>query len=387
MFIEEASLVFNKEKEGRYDLGDGPDLGFLRSARKISGDTSVILTDQTPSKLNAATVANCCNVVCFALVESKDVWTAGCAEGLKPYQRKELSELGDREVIVRLRRYQRPLKIQVDDIVFPAPLSREQARIRSKPVLDRIPFVKRTNKNTTGKKEGGAHTPDGGLPPEELRWLAHFLREPWLLTPDRMTATGLKRDADGRMLAKFEARGCIAFEGKVGAKFKLWRPTPRGLELANALGLPVGLPRKGSVAHECMVVYSQRSLENYFTQKQGELASFLRVGAASTTNGVQADILVVRSAGGRFAMQACCCNTPAYEADAVLRLQGLTLIDRAHADRIDFVLAVTVNKKHKMAIEKALKEQNRGSLPHSVVILDFDTMLDFDWQDVFDSVS
>jgi hypothetical protein len=340
--IEEANQTFADDKESRYDLGDGPGLGFLRSARKIDGDTSVVMTDQVPSALNRATIANCENVICFALGDYKDIEEAGWAAGLERHLHRELVELGEREVIARLGRYsRRALKIQIDEISFPQPISREEARERSKLVLDSIPFVKRhPKKDGGGKKDGGECTAAGGLPPDELRWFAHFVREPWLLTPDLMKATGLDRDSHDHIRAKFEARGCIAFDGKVGAKFKLWRPTPRGVELANSLGLRTGLPRRGGIGHECMVAYLQSSLGEYLSHDSRKPARLLRVGAAATTQGVQPDLLVARADGGRFACQVCHRNQPAYEADALLKLNELALGGRGDADKVEFVLAV-----------------------------------------------
>lgn len=387
-FIEEANIAFSKSTQGRFDLGDGPVSGFLRTARKIGSETSVFVIDQTPSMLNEATLANCLNFVIFKLTRSQDVREAGYAGGLEPHQLRELCELSEREVVVRLDRCRRALKLQVDVLRFPKPLTRAQARARTRPILESIPYVKRAEKETIDReKDGGAHADKGGLPPDERRWYAHFVGRPWELKPDRLKATGLSKDADSRIRAKFEARGCIAFEGKVGAKYKVHGPTPRGVELADALGLAVGSPRGGGMVHECMVVYLQRSLEDYFSRRYAKPANFLRVGVSPTMRGVQPDLTVVRPDGSRFAAQACHRNQPGYEADALLRLHRLALLDTGHPDWIDSVLAVTVNKKHKAAIEKAVKERNEGWIPDKLVVLDFDTALEVDWDDVFESVS
>jgi len=379
IFIEEANQTFADDKANRYDLGDGPGLGFLRSARKIDGDTSVIMTDQVPSELHRSVIANCENVICFALVDSKDVREVGSAAGLERYLQRELVELGPREVIARLGRYKRrALKIQVDEITFPQPISREEARRRSQGVLDGIPYVKRAP-----KKDGGARVSEGGLPPEERGWFAAFVREPWLLTSDRMKASGLDRDAHDHIRAKFEARGCVAFDSKVGAKYKIYRPTPRGLKLGHSLGLAAGSPHKGSVAHECIVAYTQRSLDEYFRQKRGDAVSFARTGVSSSMNGVQPDSVGVRPAGSRFVLQACCHNAAGYEADALLKLHALTLVGPGHADAVELVLAVARNKTHRKAIEKAIKERNNGIVPDNVVVMDFDTALKADWGEVF----
>ena len=272
-------------------------------------------------------------------------------------------------------------------------MSREEARKRSEKTLSSIPFVPRPQRfdelggkaaDGRAKKGGDAPTHKGGLPPQELRWLAHFTREPWLLKPDRMRLTGLNKDADDDMRAKFEARGCVAFDSKVGAKWRVYRLRPRGVELAKSLGLSVGLPRGGSTGHECIVTYMQRSLKEYFSQEpREEVVRFQRVGAA-TTAGVQPDLLVLRASGSRFACQACHRNQPSYEADALLKLHALTSLGPGHADALDLVLAVTVNKTHRKAIEKAVKELNDGIMPHKVFVTDFDTALEGDWGEVFE---
>lgn len=77
MFLDEAGKTFPKNLSGRYDLGDTPASGFLRSARKIDGDTSVVMNDQQPSGLCESIMANCENVLCFALGDSRDIRAAG----------------------------------------------------------------------------------------------------------------------------------------------------------------------------------------------------------------------------------------------------------------------------------------------------------------------
>jgi len=384
ILLDEAGRIFPKAQSDRYDLGDSPTMQFLRSARKIEGDTSVIMADQVPSKLDETITANCDNIICFALGDSTDVREAGNALGLERYLHRELVELGDREVIVRLGRYShRRLKIHIDEITFPKSISRDEARRRSQALLDSIPFVRRHPKDDRAEvKADDAQADEDGLSAVERRWFADFVREPWLLTRDLMMATGLDRDANDSIRNKFEARGCVAFDSVVGAKYKTYCPTERGLELADKLGLPVGSTGKGGVGHECMIVYFERSLEQYFAQSPLGPVRFLRAGAAATTGGVQADLLVIRGDGRRFACQVCHRNQPAYEAQAILRLHALTLLGHDHADAVDLVMAIARNKSHKRAIEKAVKRRN-GSMPGKVVVLDFDTMLGIDWDEVF----
>jgi hypothetical protein len=95
---------------------------------------------------------------------------------------------------------------------------------------------------------------------------------------------------------------------------------------------------------------------------------------------------MVLPGGGRIPIQACCGNQPAYEPEAMLRLHRLALLGPGDADKVDFVLAVCVNRRHKAAIERALQERNGGRMPDRVVLLDFDTVVDpkFDWASVLE---
>jgi len=56
------------------------------------------------------------------------------------------------------------------------------------------------------------------------------------------------------------------------------------------------------------------------------------------------------------------------------------------ADKVDFVLCVSVNRRHRAAIERALKERNGGRMPDRVVLLNFDAVVDptFDWASVLE---
>jgi len=112
----------------------------------------------------------------------------------------------------------------------------------------------------------------------------------------------------------------------------------------------------------------------------------MRAGVSATVGGVQPDLLLLLPSGGRVPIQACCRNKPDYEADALTRLSGLAQLDPADANRVDFVITVATNKRHLGAIERALVRRNGGKVPSRVVLLDFDTVVDpnFDWAEVFE---
>jgi hypothetical protein len=194
-----------------------------------------------------------------------------------------------------------------------------------------------------------------------------------------MDGLGLDRETEGEARARLGSRGLIVFAGKAGAKHRLFELTARGRELAAAMGLAAAKTSKGSVCHEAIVQYTQRALGRHSAAFR-----FQRAGVSPTTGGVQPDLLLILPGGNRIPIQACCHNQPAYEAAALLKLHKLSQLGAGDADRVDFVLAVAVNKHHKDAIERALKRQNDGNLPGRLALLDFDSVIDpeFDWASV-----
>jgi hypothetical protein len=146
------------------------------------------------------------------------------------------------------------------------------------------------------------------------------------------------------------------------------------------MGLKIGKPRKGSVVHEAIVYYTQKSLKRYCPD-----FNFKRVGVSPTVDGVQPDLLLLLPDGGRVPIQACYRNQPNYEAEAILKLHEYALLERSDPMRVEFVLVVAVNKQRKDAIERAIKAQNKGTMPGKVVLLDFDTVTEagFNWEEVF----
>ena len=146
------------------------------------------------------------------------------------------------------------------------------------------------------------------------------------------------------------------------------------------MGLTVAKTGKGSVAHEAIVYYTQRSLGRHSAAFR-----FQRAGVSPTTGGVQPDLLLILPRWPH-PHSGLLPNQPAYEAAALLRLHRLSQLGPGDADRVDFVLAVAANKHHKDALERALKRENGGSLPGRLALLDFDEVVDpeFDWTSVFE---
>jgi hypothetical protein len=146
------------------------------------------------------------------------------------------------------------------------------------------------------------------------------------------------------------------------------------------MGMKIGRPVKGSVVHEAIVFYTEKSLKRYRQD-----FDFERVGVSGTMDGVQPDALLLMPDGGRVPIQACYKNQPDYEAKRILDLHELALLDRAEPKSVEFVIVVAANKQHKGAIERAIKRKSKGEMPEKVALLDFDTVInpEFDWQEVF----
>lgn len=392
LVMEEAHEYLGGQMDRRTaDLKEGKASAVLRDLRKTG--TCGVVVSQLVSDVAASVLGNLGTVICLRQGHKQCVRQASLALNLAGWQEPEVARLPNRHAIARFSRYPDPVCLVVRDArPFFGPgaaLSREEARERSRPVLDAIPYVANQRADVVQVDAPGREQAkptaepkaDGGLPTTEARVYARTAAQPWELIEDRMDALGLDREAEGQARARLGARGLIAFAGKVGAKHRLFELTARGREHARARGIAVFEQGKGSVAHESIVRYTERSLGRYSTAFR-----FQRVGVSSTLGGVQPDLLLILPSGGRVPIQACYRNQPAYEADALLRLHRLALLEPGDADRVDFVLAVCVNRRHKAALERALMGRNGGRLPGRAVLLDFDAVVDrgFDWAPVLE---
>jgi len=393
LVMEEAHEYLGGQTDRRTsDLKEGKPSSVLRDLRKTG--TCGVVVSQLISDLVPSARGNLGTVLCLRQGHRQCIRDAAASLNLAPWQEAELARLPNQHAVARFSRYGEPVYLAVKDArsLLPEgspPPSREEARWRSRPALEAIPYVKRceppepeeNNGGRAGKGEGLPTAAGGGLHPRELKVYARIAEQPWELIEDRMDALGFDREAEGEARAKLESRGLIAFAGKVGAKNRLFELTARGRELAATMGLTVAKTGKGSVAHEAIVYYTQRSLGRH-----SAAFHFQRAGVSPTTGGVQPDLLLILPSGGRAPIQACCNNQPAYEAAALLRLCKLSQLGPGDADKVDFVLAVAVNKHHKDAVERALKRQNNGNLPGRLALLDFDMVVnpEFDWVSVFE---
>lgn len=411
LVMDEAHLYMGGETNKRTsDLQEATPSSVLRDIRKV-GVCGCVATHFV-SDLARGVMGNLGSVFVLRQGNRESVRQAAGSVNVKPWQEDEIAGLAERRAIARFSRYGDPVYLAVNDAralglgVSPPP-SREEAREWSRPILETIPYVRRSETPTAGPGAGGAGATgaganaegavnptadgkgygpaaaDGGLQPRERKVLARIAERPWELVLDRAEALGLDREGEGDARATLVVRGLIGFAGKVRAKNVLYELTARGRAVADAMGLTVAKTggAAGGVVHMAIIEYMQRSLGRHSPGFR-----FLRAGISPTTAGVQPDLLLVTPGGSRIPIQACHRNQPQYEADALLKLQKLAMLGAGHADKVDFVLCVAVNKRHKAAIERALQERNGGRMPDRVVLLDFDTVVDpaFDWASVFE---
>jgi hypothetical protein len=393
LVIEEAHEYLGGQTDKRTsDLKEGKPSSVLRDLRKTG--TCGVVVSQLISDVAASVRGNLGTVICLRQGHRQCIREAAAALNLAPWQEPEIARLPNQHAVARFSCYGEPVYLAVRDArsLFgqgSPPPSREDARARSKQVLEAIPYVARceppkleaeAENSRTGEGEG-LPPAGGGLHPKELRVYSRIASQPWETIENRMDALGFDREAEGEARVKLESRGLIAFAGKVGAKHRLFELTARGREVARVIGLSVAKPGKGSTVHESIVYHVQRSLGRHSAAFR-----FQRAGVSATLAGVQPDLLLVLPSGGRIPIQACYANHPDYEAAALLRLHRLSQLGPGDADKVDFVMAIAANRHHKDALERALKRENGGSMPGRVVLLDFDEVVDpeFDWTSVFE---
>jgi len=413
LVMEESHLLMGGQTDRRTsDLKESTPSGVLRDLRKSGGGTCGVVVSQLIQDASPSVRGNLGSTFVLRQGHRDGVRHAAGMLNLEAWREPEIAKLPNRHAIARLSRYGDPVYLVVKDAralgigVSPKP-SREEARERSRPILEAIPYVKGgepavavagaggtgaggpaadgSGKGTVGpvadgKGSAGPAAADDKLRPREMRMFARICERPWELIIDRAEALGIDRDSEGEERNRLGARGLIACAGKIGSRSLLYELTARGRAVAEKLGLSIAESGKGHLEHQSAVENAQLHIGRYSSK-----FTFKRVGISSTTAGVRPDLLVITPDGGRVPIQACVRNQPAYEADALMKLHDLALLEPDDADKVDFVLAIAVNKHHKAAIERALKDKNNGKMPDKVILLDFDAIVKtgFDWSVVF----
>jgi len=115
LVIDESHLFLAGQFDRRTsDIGETAGTGVLRSIRK-AGFVGVIV-NQLVSDLAPAVLGNLSSVICMRLARDECVRRIASTLGLQKWQEREVSNLPDREAIVRLSRHPGPIHMEVRDL-------------------------------------------------------------------------------------------------------------------------------------------------------------------------------------------------------------------------------------------------------------------------------
>ena len=235
--IEEAHRLFGGHTDKRTsDLKESTASGMLRDLRK--SERCGIVVTHLPEDVEDPVLGNLGTVFCLRLGDGRSINRAALCVNLERWQRPEIAQLPDRQAIARFSRYGKPVQLVIKDaaklLSGSRPVSRKEARERSRPVLERFPYVKRAPEKVEDAQdeEEKILKAVGGLPTRVRRVYARICAIPWELIEDRIDYLGLDREAENAARRQLVALGLICFAGKVGAKHRLFELTPRGRKVA-----------------------------------------------------------------------------------------------------------------------------------------------------------
>ncbi len=157
------------------------------------------------------------------------------------------------------------------------------------------------------------------LSDECARVLESVIRSPELFIDERAEALGMDRNEEGRARGFLLKTGYIAKLGSI-SKWAVFGPTDKGKDWARERGVPIGKEDTGTF-HEVLCRRATRALA-----RDVEGARFLRPGAVGD---VLPDRLALLPDGLRIAIQVSVANTPAYEAERLVRLARDPTVDGA----------------------------------------------------------
>ena len=235
--IEEGNEVLGGHVDKRSsDIKESPASGILRDLRK--SEYCGIVATHLPQDLEDAVLGNLGSVFCMRLGDGRSIDRAAQCINLERWQKPAIPQLADRHAIARFSRYGKPVQMVIKDaaeaLSGSRPVSRQEARERSRPVLERFPFVKRVQEKVEDAQdeEEKILKAVGGLPTVVRRVYARIAELPWELVEDRFDSLGIDRDSELAARKQLKNLGLIRFAGKVGAKNVLFELTPRGRSVA-----------------------------------------------------------------------------------------------------------------------------------------------------------
>jgi len=398
LVMEEASAYLGGQLNKRTaDLKESRGVSVLRSLRKAGFCGCVV--SQLVSDVDPAVTGNLTSMFCFRLTRNQCMNQAASGLGMEHWQRCEVGILPPREAIARVSAWPGPIHVAVadaGDTFAGRGMSCEEARVRSRPVLEKIPFVPRPPnakpESGTGPLErAGSPVPARRPRPkcaacatmgltlgrDEHRLLADICEKPDSLTTERADRLGMSREEESARRTPLKTMGLVVKSATVGNRRLLVEPGAKGRQWASLHG--ISIPKgHGSVAHQCTRRISEEQVCLAFPG-----TSVLHVGAGQP-EGTRLDgiFLLPGDEGYRVALQAVFAHNPKGEAVNLLKLCGER--PRSQADTrerngggwIDLVLSVACNKRVQKSVENAVKKLNGGRVPSKLVFLDVESLLD-----------
>ena len=190
LVLEEAHEYLGGQTDKRTsDLKEGKPSSFLRDLRKTG--TCGVVVSQLISDVAASVRGNLGTVICLRQGHRQCIRDAAASLNLAPWQEPEIARLPNQHAIARFSRYGEPVYLAVNDARAllgqgSPPPSKEEARARSRLILEAIPYVRRCEQpkpeaeeeNSRGAEGEGLPSAGGGLHPREQRVYARIAERP-----------------------------------------------------------------------------------------------------------------------------------------------------------------------------------------------------------------
>jgi len=278
-------------------------------------------------------------------------------------------------------------------------ISRKEAVLRSKSVLETISFVPAPEPDDEQQSDTGSGRPPAGVPTPKpkrqckackslgisLSRIQHKIMEAICEKPDeeirdRCERLRIPRSMECSGRRGLSTLGLIEHIGSLGNRRYFFAPTKSlGQRWRESHGLPKWPDHAGPL-HSFMVTRSEQKFATayrsakFFRRRTGEPA------------GVRPDSLAIVTGQRslRAAIQATVTNKPRAEAVNLLKLCGIGKAGRGQEtpSAVDLVISMAVNKLVQKNIERAVRELNSGQIPDNLVLYNCEEHLlaaSFDW--------
>ena len=339
--IEESHMLASDK--ARRDIGDDMLSRQFRTSRKRG--IALILCDQVPSGLPREILGNLGTRFVMRLVSAPCIWSVQSSMGLDRAQADAIAELEPRRAVVQYPLHARPFLVEVPELQFPGKPDPAELRRQATAVLAEVRWTESAPTTVRTATPAASSAVRGEELSGDARLvLVRLCEHPAESIEQRCAALRIDRGCEFRARSELDSRGYIAkVEQAVGGKIKFFRPTDKGSAWAKARGVRVKQYKSG-VVHEYLLSQVERCI--------GLMSSRWRLQRNSSIardEGLQPDLLVLAPEGGRFIVEVCCHNV-GYDAD--------NMLDEASITGIDKLVAVTPDKRTKVALENALRRRS-----------------------------